>query len=57
MLISAEAVSASNAVMNIKEIVKENQVNFFRYWQGVMYYTGTLAPASADRTGASHKTL
>jgi hypothetical protein len=25
--------------MNIKEIVKDNKVNFFRYRQGVMYYT------------------
>jgi hypothetical protein len=25
--------------MNIKEIVKDNQVDFFRYRQGVMYYT------------------
>jgi hypothetical protein len=57
MLISPESVSASNAVMNIKEIFKDNQVNFFRYRQGVMYYTGTLVPASADRRGASHTTL
>ncbi len=25
--------------MNIKEIVRDNQVSFFRYRQGVMYYT------------------
>jgi hypothetical protein len=39
MLISRDAISASKAAMNIKEIVKDNRVNFFRYRQGVMYYT------------------
>ena len=39
MLISRNAIGALNAAMNIKEIVKDNEVNFFRYRQGVMYYT------------------
>jgi hypothetical protein len=34
--------------VNIKEIVKDNQVNFLRYRQGVMYYTVRVPGNQAD---------
>jgi hypothetical protein len=35
-------------IMNIKEIVKDNQVRFLRYRQGVMYFAVTVPGAAND---------
>jgi hypothetical protein len=34
--------------MNIKDIVKDNSVNFLRYRQGVMYYSVTVPGLSQE---------